>query len=1321
MRQLLLLLAFLAAHVLHGQKFVVSELADIPEMRTMNSYTLSNVDGSYTSTSYTEPLFFNKQGQFLPIDLKVTENNSSKHLDYPLLNASNCFSSYLPNQINQGFLTEFPGNNVIKDFLDTKMYIEIDGLPSSIQSIGNSFVKPAHQGAVYKDVYEAIDLSVQIMNGRRKVDYIINSVSAFNAFPLEAEFLVFEERIVLPAFWTAKLQEGGLIVFVDRSDSIIATYDMPVLIEPNAIRDQNSVSSVTIDKAVFFDLIDSEDGYIIKTKVNMNWLRSPIRTFPIIVDPDLISGTLITYFYDQSWPIQYQTKVLNSSFSIAPSGSTIDDVSIAISPYFVFSTDITYSIEMFAASGNGWSGNEITISSDNSEVLTTTLPAGFSTITREFVVSHNSVITAAWISGLNQGEVSFNILNEIGNIVYSGTFGSTIDYSVPFDSDYFIGTWSPPPPSPPVSVWYDYYEACVVQGLTVPTLYGSAGSSLSSAGTGTEGNYGYSTTIFNNQDPNQVFSMGLTTAIPDPLNRWRSSMQVALSITFTPPDCSAISVPGVSNADATGITNLTFNDINHSSSASSSLVTTGLSTALCRGGTYDLSARVNTGGNFTSLTKAWIDWNNNDVYEEASEAYILGFATNVTDGTTDAPKSITVPLSAEIATVKMRVVSAYFADGFVYPTACDNIAYGEIEDYSVVVIKNPEITSGSSIVDSSTCGIINIPISVDAIDGHGSWDTDANGIFENGTNLVLNSYTTFGVFDQDISLTWTSNSSEGVCAGSVASAIIRYNQPETGSIDAGLVANQSWLWGGLQGDDYANQSNWYQWNGTYWEKSLTEIPSSSSDVFVLSDDEAGLCVSQLNIIQADGHLASLSIGSGAELNLIGAIDITGDINNLGTLSGATNSNLRFTGSSNQNYYGQGSNLLYDLTVDNGSNSLILSDSIFVSNSLSMIGGNIINGNNVLVIGDGSANTGTLTHSSGIVTGKLRRYFPNTTDSRFFPVGTASFLRDADIDFNFGSPGIDQYLTIEYIAGKPQNDNGVLTNGLPLDISGQIIDDCSSSGYWEIVPTDGDYQSPINDISYTLDLHMNGLIDVSEVSTTRVIKSAGSNDPAQHHIIWTGLSPVSSIGSVSDFTISSISSGFSFFGTGIGANALPVALVSFSGDCVSGEVLLNWQTASEYNSAYFTVERSVDGEIWNEIAQLSSAGFSNDLIPYSFLDYPHNSLNYYRLTQVDVDGVAEVFETKIIGIDCNVSVEDLLYTYPSPSHNGGFDISYATQTEQSITLKILGTRGDLILSQQIMASKGVNILGIHQVMAPGVYFISVYDELNNYTTVKHVVK
>ena len=111
------------------------------------------------------------------------------------------------------------------------------------------------------------------------------------------------------------------------------------------------------------------------------------------------------------------------------------------------------------------------------------------------------------------------------------------------------------------------------------------------------------------------------------------------------------------NADPTGITNVSFSNIDNSTTASSNLVSTGISTEVCRGGSYDLKARVNTGGNYTTLTKAWIDWNANNIFEEASEAYVLGFATNVTDGATDAPQTVNVPLTASISTVKMLVAA----------------------------------------------------------------------------------------------------------------------------------------------------------------------------------------------------------------------------------------------------------------------------------------------------------------------------------------------------------------------------------------------------------------------------------------------------------------------------------------------------------------------------------------------------------------------------------------------------------------------------------------------------------------------------------------
>ena len=257
----------------------------------------------------------------------------------------------------------------------------------------------------------------------------------------------------------------------------------------------------------------------------------------------------------------------------APVGSTINNVSIDLTPLFTIPSDVTYSIEMFDSGANGWSGNGISLFANGSQVLSTTLPSGSSN-SRQFTVGHGDLITASWTNGTAPEEVSFNILNEVDEVVFSGVFGSLIDYSVPYDNDYFVGTANT---TTFQYLWFDYYEVCIVQGTTKPILYGSDGTSLVDAGTGSNGNYGYSTDVFNGQDANQNFYMGLFTSSPDPSGqpRWRAAVSVTLSITFTPPDCSAISTPVISNADDTGLTYVSFNDIDHISSATTTIVNTG--------------------------------------------------------------------------------------------------------------------------------------------------------------------------------------------------------------------------------------------------------------------------------------------------------------------------------------------------------------------------------------------------------------------------------------------------------------------------------------------------------------------------------------------------------------------------------------------------------------------------------------------------------------------------------------------------------------------------------------------------------------------------
>lgn len=1318
------LMVFVPVLISYGQKNIDVQNKDIPSMRTANSYTVANQDGSFTNTNHSHPIHFKDEQGLKPIDLNIIANPGLKNPEYPFVNPSNTLKSYIPSEISQGLLTETEAGFKIKDFKNPRIYAEMPG--ASIinpQFINESTVQVLGDKAVFPNIYNDIDLSVQMDFGRRKADYIINSAEVLSNFPENANYLVFEEEVVLPENWYAEIKDE-VIVILNEQHKQMASFDKPAVIEPNKspipiddfISERNNGVSNQLKSLIFFEIETMSNGLRLKTKVDIEWLRSSQREYPLIIDPDLISFQPTKVIFDEAWP--NSNPILND-YQIAPTGSIINGISLDFSTFTFQPTNVTYGIQMFDSAGDGWSGSSIQIFADGTQVLSTQQPAGGS-VTRFFTVGHGDDLTATWTTGTNTGDISFNILNELGEIVYTGVFGSTIDYTVPLNPDYFLGSRNL---TTLQYLWFDYSQVSIVDQITIPILYASGGTTFISPGTGSSGDYSYTTDAFDGEDANQIFTYGLTTPNPDPNINWRTlPLNITFSITFIPPDCSALSTPTITNADATGITNVTFSNINNSSSATSGLVTTGVSTEVCRGGTYDLSARVNTAGNFTTLTKAWIDWNANDIFEEASEAYVLGYATNVTDGATDAPKSVDVPMTASISTVKMRVTCAYIASNGSYPTACDDVAWGEIEDYLITVIKNPEITMASPVVDSSTCGVKTYPVSVDASDGNGSWDSNALGLFQGLPNEANNIYQT-GVFGDSINVFWTSNVNEGICEGAVANAVILFNQPNTESIASSLVSNQSWLWGGLTNDDYTNPVNWYQWNGNNWDKATSDIPTASSDVFVLSNDESGICVSDFNSIQLIDDIASLTIGTEADVLISGTIDITGDITNLGSLVGASNSELRLSGTSNQTLGGGGIFNLHDFIITNGSNTVTLNNDLSVANRLNLDGGPLDNVNHLLTVGSSDDIPGVIdyTTNAGVVTGKLKSYFPNTTGSKLFPIGTVSKARDVFINFNIIPPGVNQSLTMQFKSGTPLNPSGSEIIGLPITLSGIDISDFSTAGYWEIIPTDNDYASLICTKPYSMTIHMQGLNDITNVSTTRILKSAGSNNSGVNHTEWTGLNAIASSGNISDFEITSITTGFSYFAAGKGNTPLPVELISFSGSCEGNEVTINWQTASEFNSDYFILSRSNDGIQWFDITQIEAAGFSNEISNYEFIDFSHNLNSYYRLTQVDIDGKTEVFEDKIIQTSCDAPTEELLYTYPNPSLDGIFNVVYYTESEEHIDLQIMNAQGKQIAIASVTSVPGMNTWYLKEDLASGVYYLVLSGEGAKDIMVKHVVR
>jgi len=102
--------------------------------------------------------------------------------------------------------------------------------------------------------------------------------------------------------------------------------------------------------------------------------------------------------------------------------------------------------------------------------------------------------------------------------------------------------------------------------------------------------------------------------------------------------------------------------------------------------------------------------------------------------------------------------------------------------------------------------------------------------------------------------------------------------------------------------------------------------------------------------------------------------------------------------------------------------------------------------------------------------------------------------------------------------------------------------------------------------------------------------------------------------------------------------LPISLVSFTGHNTVDGNSIEWKTASEVNSDYFTLERGLyrDGSVeWLELQFINGAGNSQEINTYGYFDleYP-DDINYYKLSQTDYDGYSVTYD--MISIDNRIN-------------------------------------------------------------------------------------
>lgn len=181
-------------------------------------------------------------------------------------------------------------------------------------------------------------------------------------------------------------------------------------------------------------------------------------------------------------------------------------------------------------------------------------------------------------------------------------------------------------------------------------------------------------------------------------------------------------------------------------------------------------------------------------------------------------------------------------------------------------------------------------------------------------------------------------------------------------------------------------------------------------------------------------------------------------------------------------------------------------------------------------------------------------------------------------------------------------------------------------------------------------------------------------------------------------------------------SLPVELTNFSVNCENDYPIVNWQTASEHNSASFILERSKNGSDWELVNQIVAAGNSNATINYQFEDMDAaRFVGYYQLIQVDVDGKQKIYDP--IYSNCTTK-EDEVEIYPNPTQ-GEFKIAISSNVAEKQSITLVNANGIIVFSEMVEMQNGFNqFLYNTNEWERGLYFVHI--EGKNTQTIKKLI-
>jgi hypothetical protein len=177
-----------------------------------------------------------------------------------------------------------------------------------------------------------------------------------------------------------------------------------------------------------------------------------------------------------------------------------------------------------------------------------------------------------------------------------------------------------------------------------------------------------------------------------------------------------------------------------------------------------------------------------------------------------------------------------------------------------------------------------------------------------------------------------------------------------------------------------------------------------------------------------------------------------------------------------------------------------------------------------------------------------------------------------------------------------------------------------------------------------------------------------------------------------------------------AGTLPISLLVFDANITQNGVEVIWQTATEINNHFYTIERSIDGANFEIVGTIDGAGNSQFELTYSFVDAnPLLGTTYYRLKQTDYNGAFEYFDPVAV----TYYNESEFQVYPNPATNQ-ITIDFGGLSAES-TIQLYSLTGQMVKSFSVW--QAVQTLDVSD-LASGNYILTVLN--GNQPLVKRIV-